>query len=84
LSEIASKEFRAQAVTCQHPDCFLENSKYLKVGVGGPVEKDRNGMEGRESSEVEGIFSPSGQVAVELIVDAISQIRVLEESPFFR
>ena len=70
--------------THQHAKSFLENAKDFQIRVRGAVEQHRDGMEGNESSKVKSVLGPPGEVAVEFVIDGISQITLLKQSAFLR
>lgn len=72
----------ASSLTYQHPDSLVKDTEYLKVRVRGSVNQDGNGMPHNQGRKIQCILGPPRKIAVQFIVDAVSQVRLLEEGPF--
>lgn len=58
--------------TNQHAYGFFKNAEDVQIWMRGSIQKHRDGMEDNEAGEIQSILAATCQIAIELVVNAVS------------
>jgi hypothetical protein len=50
----------------------------------GPIKQDCHRVENDECCQIQGIVASTSEITIQFVVDAVSQIRLLEQRSFLR